>query len=316
MPLAPMMHASGSCMAFGAWFRGDTVILQETVDSFIGEEIISTMEREKVTHATLIGDAFALPLLEEMDRKSYDLSSMVMINSGGAMLSEHNKIRLQDHMPNLVLLDAVGSSEAGRQAINISARGKTTSSVDFEMLENSCVISADRTRVLEAGEDEIGWIAQGGHVAMGYFNDEEKSVKTFPIIGDMRFAVPGDRATLNPGGGFHFLGRESITINSGGEKIFAEEVEVAIKAIAGIEDAQVVGVPSPEWGQKAVALVSLLEGCALNEAEIRAQCRKIISTYKVPKNVIVLDAIKRAPNGKADYKWAAQVATNAPGVVL
>lgn len=315
MPLAPMMHASGSCMAFGAWFRGDVVVLQKTVDSFDAEEIVSTMEREKVNHATMIGDAFALPLLKEMDRKPYDLSSMTFMNSGGALLSEINKDRLQAHMPNLILLDAVGSSEAGRQAINISSGGKTTSSVKFQMLEHSCVVDADCTRILKSGETEIGWVAQGGHVAMGYFNDAEKSAATFPIIEGMRYAIPGDRATLNEDGTFQFLGRESITINSGGEKIFAEEVEIAIKSLGGIEDAQVVGVPSKEWGQKAVALVSVQDGHDIDEAAVRAHCRAIISTYKVPKNVIVMDVIKRAPNGKADYKWAAQIAAQTPGVV-
>ena len=313
MPLAPMMHASGSCMAFGAWFRGDAVVLQATAERFDAQEIVSTMAREKVTHATLIGDAFARPLLQEMEREDYDLSAMAVIQSGGAMLSEHNKEGLQKHMPNMLLIDAVGSSEAGSQAVNVSSGAKTTSSVNFQMLEHACLVDADRTRILQPGEKEVGWVAQGGHVAMGYFNDEQKSAATFPVIDGMRYAVPGDRATLNEDGGFHFLGRESITINSGGEKIFAEEVEVAIKTFAGIGDAQVVGVASKQWGQKVVALASLEADCLHDEAAIRAHCRGVISTYKVPKHVILVDTIVRAPNGKADYKWAADVAAQTLG---
>ena len=314
MPLAPMMHASGSCMAFGAWFRGDVVVLQNTVDRFDSEEIVATMEREQVTHATLIGDAFAQPLLQEMDRKTYNLSAMAMINSGGAVLSQHNKARLQKHMPNLVLIDAVGSSEAGSQAVNISTNGKTTSSVNFQMLAHSCLVNSDRTRILAGDEKGIGWVAQGGHVAMGYLNDAHKSAETFPVIDGMRYAVPGDRAKFDEAGGFHFLGRDSITINSAGEKIFAEEVEVAIKSLEGIEDAQVVGVKSQQWGQKVVALVSLVAGGVLTEDAIRHHCRSIISTYKVPKQIIFMDTIKRAPNGKADYKWAADIATRRSAV--
>jgi len=314
MPLAPMMHASGSCMAFGAWLRGDAVVLQKTADRFDAEEIVSTMEREKVNHATLIGDAFAQPLLKEMDHKSYDLSAMSFINSGGAVLSEHNKQRLQEHMPNLTLLDAVGSSEAGRQAVSIYTSGGTNKSLNFKMLENSCVVNYDCDRILRAPEKEPGWVAQGGHIAMGYLNDADKTRRTFPVIDGMRYAIPGDRARLDDNGGFQFLGRESITINSGGEKVFAEEVELAIKSLQGIEDTQVVGIPSREWGQKVVALVATHARADLDENSITAHCRDAISAYKVPKHVVFVEQISRGPNGKADYKWAKETALSQLGV--
>ncbi len=306
MPLAPMMHASGTCMSLGAMFRGSAIVLQRTADHFDAKEIVETFERERITQATLIGDAFALPLLEEMDKGNYDLSAMSMINSGGAILSPRNKKRLQAHMPQMLLVDAVGSSEAGRMAMNLSREGETKSSVDFEMDINACVVSDDRNRILQPGDDEIGWVAQKEPVALGYLNDREKTQATFPVIDGVRHAIPGDRARMNPDGGYHFMGRESITINSGGEKIFAEEVEAAIKTLPGVIDAQVVGLPDATWGQKVVAVVSAEEG--LDEGAVQDHCKARIASYKAPKNVVFVPELYRAANGKADYEWARDVA--------
>ncbi len=315
MPLAPMMHASGTCMALGAMFRGSAIVIQETVDRFDAREIVQTFERERITQATLIGDAFAVPLLAEMDRGDYDLSPMSMINSGGAILSPGNKARLQGHMPAMLLVDAVGSSEAGRMAMNLSRGGKTESSVDFDMDVNARLVSEDRTRILQPGDDDIGWVAQAEPVALGYLNDREKTENSFPIIDGKRYAIPGDRARMNPGGGYHFLGRDSITINSGGEKIFAEEVEAALKTLPGILDAQVVGLPDEIWGQKVVAIVSKSGDVALGPEQVRDHCKTLIADYKAPKNVIFVDELYRAPNGKADYEWARGVAADASGQV-
>ena len=308
MPLAPMMHASGTCMALGAMFRGSAIVIQETVDHFDAEEIVRTFERERITQATLIGDAFAVPLLAEMDRGNYDLSAFSMINSGGAVLSPRNKQRLQDHMPEMLLVDAVGSSEAGRQAMNLSKGGKTKSSVDFEMDINACVISDDRRRILQPGEDEVGWVAQGEPVAMGYLGDREKTQAAFPVIDGKRYAMPGDRARMNADGSYHFLGRDSVTINSGGEKIFAEEVEHALKTLSGVLDAQVVGVADDTWGQKVVAIVSKTGEAVIDERQVREHCKSKLADYKAPKNVIFVDELFRAANGKASYEWARDLA--------
>jgi len=274
---------------------------------------VQTFERESITQATLIGDAFAAPLLAEMDRGSYDLSAFSMINSGGAVLSPRNKKRLQDHMPQMLLVDAVGSSEAGRQAMNLSKGGKTKSSVDFEMDINACVISADRTRILQPGEDETGWVAQGEPVAMGYLNDAEKTKLAFPVIDGKRYAVPGDRARMNKDGSYHFLGRDSVTINSGGEKIFAEEVEHALKTLSGILDAQVVGVVDDIWGQKVVAIVSKTGEAEIDEQLVHDHCKSKLADYKAPKNVIFVDELFRAANGKASYEWARDLANETLG---
>ncbi|MBT5898159.1 MAG: AMP-binding protein [Rhodospirillaceae bacterium] len=308
MPLAPMMHASGTCMSLGAMFRGSAIVIQKTVDRFDAREVVQTFERERITQATLIGDAFAIPLLAEMDNGNYDLSAMSMINSGGAILSPRNKERLQAHMPAMLLVDAVGSSEAGRMAMNLSQGGKTKSSIDFDMDVNACVVSKDRGRILQAGEDDVGWVAQNEPVALGYLNDREKTETSFPTINGKRYAIPGDRARMNADGSYHFLGRDSITINSGGEKIFAEEVEAALKTLPGILDAQVVGIPDDTWGQKVVAIVSSSNVVDINETHVRDHCKSLIADYKAPKTVIFVDELFRAPNGKASYDWARGVA--------
>ncbi len=311
MPLAPMMHASGTCMSLGAMFRGSAIVIQETVDRFDAAEIVAMFERERITQATLIGDAFALPLLAEMDKGGHDLSAMSMINSGGAILSPRNKERLQAHMPEMLLVDAVGSSEAGRMAMNLSKGGETESSVDFKMDVNACVISPDRTRILRPGDDDIGWVAQNEPVALGYLNDPEKTAHSFPTIAGRRYAVPGDRARMNDDGSYHFMGRDSITINSGGEKIFAEEIEAALKVMPGILDAQVVGIPDKTWGQKVVAIVST--EIELGEAQVRDHCKALIADYKAPKSVVFVAELYRAPNGKADYEWARDIAQGQAG---
>ena len=316
MPLAPMMHASGTCMALGAMFRGSAIVIQDTVDHFDAREIVSIFEREEITQATLIGDAFALPLLAEMDRGDYNLSAMSMINSGGAVLSPNNKIRLQEHMPEMLLVDAVGSSEAGRQAMNLSKGGKTKSSVDFSMDPTARVISEDRTRILQAGDDETGWVAQREPVAMGYLNDGPKTAVSFPTIDGERYAVPGDRARMNDDGSYHFLGRDSVTINSGGEKIFAEEVEVTLKSLTGIIDATVVGIQDATWGQKVVAIISTAPDAAITERQVQDHCKTMTASYKAPKNVIFVDEVFRAANGKASYEWARDVANKALGGAL
>ena len=308
MPLAPMMHASGSCMGMSSWFRGNALVLQKTTDRFDGPEIVETIERERVNHLTLIGDAFALPLLEEMERRPCDMSSVEMINSGGAILSEHNKRRLLTGIPGVLLLDAVGSSEAGRQAFNISRGDAATSSVDFRMAPGACVISAAKDRVLEPGDEEIGWVAQGGPVALGYLGDQEKTETSFPTIDGKRYAVPGDRARLNADGGYRFLGRESITINSGGEKIFAEEVEAAIKRLEGVLDAQVIGVKDQQWGQKVVAIVEAAGAAGLDAVAVQSHCKTLLAGYKAPKDVLFVDRLHRAPNGKPDFDWARDLA--------
>jgi fatty-acyl-CoA synthase len=180
--------------------------------------------------------------------------------------------------------------------------------VDFTMVAGSAVVNAARDALLDENSDETGWMAQSGHVALGYYKDAEKTALTFPTIGGTRYSIPGDRAKLTGAGQFHLLGRESVTINSGGEKVFAEEVEAVIKKLSGVKDAQVVGVASERWGQEVNALVSLVDGQQITAEDIKDHTRRILADYKTPKRVFILEEIQRTATGKPNYDWARDIA--------
>lgn len=304
----PFMHASGCCVALGIWFMGYTLVIQSQTDKFDADDVLSAMEREKVASIAIVGDGFGNPLNQQMQEKHYDLSAMKLISTGGAMLSEHNKRRFQQHMPQVIIFDVLGSSETGQQGMNISQAGEVSSSVDFTMIPGTAVINNARDALLDETSEEIGWMAQSGHVALGYYKDAEKTAATFPTINGTRYSVPGDRAEINSKGQFHLLGRESVTINTGGEKVFAEEVEATIKKLDGIKDVQVVGVASERWGQEVNALVSLTAVNKLTEQQIKDHTRGILADFKTPKRVLILDEIQRTPTGKPNYEWAQDMA--------
>jgi fatty-acyl-CoA synthase len=300
----PFMHASGCCVALGIWFMGYTLVIQSQTDKFDADDVLSTMEREKVSSIAIVGDGFGNPLNQQLQQKDYELSAMRLISTGGAMLSERNKQLFQQHMPGVIIFDVLGSSETGQQGMNISQSGEIASSVDFTMVAGSAVVNAARDGLLDENSDETGWMAQSGHVALGYYKDADKTALTFPTICGTRYSIPGDRAKLNSAGQFHLLGREAVTINTGGEKVFAEEVEAVIKKLGGVEDAQVVGVASERWGQEVNALVSLADGQKLTAQDIKDHTRSILADYKTPKRVIILQEIQRTATGKPDYEWA------------
>jgi fatty-acyl-CoA synthase len=308
MALPPFMHASGCCIAMGVWFMGNTLLIQSTTERFDADEVVAEMAEEHVSSIAIVGDAFAEPLLAVLDKGEYDLSSLRLISSGGAMLSEHNKRRFQAHLPEVIIFDVLGSSETGQQGLNISRDQQVASSVDFEMVDGSAVLDSDLCKKLQAGSDDTGWMAQSGHVALGYFNDPAKTAKTFPVIDGVRYSVPGDRARVNADGGVHLLGRESVTINSGGEKVFAEEVESVIKRIDGVGDAQVFGMPCERFGQQVTALVALYGSEAVSLDLIQGHCRDALANYKIPRQVFEVARIERTPTGKPDYEWAKSVA--------
>jgi len=266
------------------------------------------VQRERVTTITTVGDAVARPLVEELERGSYDISSMVAVGNGGAALTPTIKQRFLAQLPNLIVSDSVGSSETGAQMSHLSMTGAVATG-RFRPGPGGAVVSEDLTRVLEPGDDEIGWLAQTGWVPLGYLGDGDKTARTFPVIGDQRYSVPGDRARYLEDGEIELLGRDSVTVNSGGEKIFAEEVERAIAGHPAVHDVVVVGRPSERWGQEVVALVELSAGQTASPEDIVSYAGGSIARYKLPKDVLFLDHIQRSPAGKADYRWAkAQVA--------
>ncbi len=306
----PFMHGAGHWMSFRTWLTGGTIFIQDQPDRLDPVDIWSMVEREGLNFLLIVGDAFARPLLDELDRNTYDLSSLTVVLSGGAALSANLKEELLHHLPTLMIVDGLGSSEAGGQVSQVSVGSHATTGT-FALAPGNHVLSADLDRELAPGDEELGWLAKSGRLALGYLGDPVKTDRTYPVVNGVRYAVPGDRARIRADGVLELHGRDSVTINSGGEKIFAEEVEAAIKAHGGVYDCVVAGRPSERWGSEVVAVVRRREGHEATEADLLAEAEKHIARYKLPKAFVFVDEIVRSPSGKADYRWAKQVAATA-----
>ncbi len=309
MPAPPFMHGAAHWMAFNGFVGGSTVVLPHTTTHLDPADVWQTVESERVNVLLVVGDAFARPLLEELDRREYDLSSMLMLVSGGAALSAPVKQAFLDRHPSMGILDGLGASETGQQAAQVTGAGTSATTGTFSPGPGMCIVSDDLTRLLAPGDPELGWLGQKGRVPLGYLGDEEKTRRTFPVIGGERLAIPGDRACYSPDGLLELHGRESVTINSGGEKIFAEEVEHALKHHPDVADVVVCGRPSDRWGSEVVAVVQLREGSRVDEDGILAVAEQHIARFKLPKAFVFVDAVERSPAGKADYRWARERAT-------
>jgi fatty-acyl-CoA synthase len=308
MPSAPFMHGAAHWMAFNAFTGGNTIVLPHNTSALDPADVWSTVEAEGVNVLLIVGDAFGRPLLDELERTTYDLSSMLLLVSGGAALSAGVKQSFLDKLPSMGIMDGLGASETGQQASQISGAGAPTSTGTFTPGPGMCIVSEDKTRVLTAGDTELGWLAQQGRVPLGYLGDEAKTRATFPVIDGVRYSVPGDRARISPDGLLELHGRDSVTINSGGEKIFAEEVEAALAHHPAVYDCIVAGRPSERWGNEVVAIVQRRDGFEVSTAELLAECEKHVARYKLPKDLVFVDKVMRSPAGKADYRWAKAVA--------
>jgi acyl-CoA synthetase (AMP-forming)/AMP-acid ligase II len=278
-------------------------VLPDNVRSLDAADVWATVAREAANTITVVGDAIARPLIEELERGDHDISSLFGFGNGGAPLNPALKQRLIDLAPNIVISDSVGSSETGAQMSHMSSKG-SVSTGRFQAGPGAVVVSEDLQRLLAPGADEIGWLAQSGWVPLGYLNDAAKTARTFPVIEGHRYSVPGDRARWLDDGQIELLGRDAVTINSGGEKIFAEEVEQALAGHPAVNDVIVVGRPSERWGQEVVALVRLSDGAEVTTDELTEHASAHIARYKLPKDYVFLPAIQRSPAGKADYRWA------------
>ena len=303
MSIPPLMHGAAQWASFYYMTMGATLVFPSNTRSLDPVDVWDTVARERVIGISVVGDAMARPIVEELERGDYDASSLLAFGSGGAMLSVGLKQRLLATLPTILITDVAGASETGVQMGVISSSG-TVSTGTFEPGPGTVVASADLTRLLSPGDEEIGWLAQGGPVPLGYLGDAEKTARTFPVIDGQRYSVPGDRARLLPDGQIELLGRDAVTINSGGEKIFAEEVEQAIIGHPAVADVVVAGRPSERWGQEVVALVQVADGQTVSAQEILDEAGKHIARYKLPKAVAFLPEIVRSPAGKADYRWA------------
>ena len=304
----PFMHGAGHWVSLGTWNIGGTVFVPSVPERLDPADIWSTVERERIDFMLIVGDAFARPLIDELNRHHYDISSLNVLLSGGAALSAHLKRELLEIAPHLLVIDGLGSSEAGGQLTHVSAAGGASTGT-FPLAPNNHVLSDDLTRVLEPGDPEVGWLAKSGRLALGYLGDPAKTARTYPVIDGVRYVVPGDRAVLLEGSIVELRGRDSVTINSGGEKIFAEEVESAIKPHPAVFDCVVAGRPSERWGNEVVAIVHLRPGHDPSDQELIDEAAKHIARYKLPKAIVRVDAIVRSPSGKADYRWAKEIAS-------
>ena len=307
MPTAPFMHGAAQWNALTALTHGNRCVIPTAVRSLDPADVWRMVEREKVTMLQIVGDAFARPLLDELDRHSYDLEALKIIMNGGAVLSIGSKQRLIDHLPHVTVGDGLGTSEAGSTGTSMSTAGGVAASV-FDLSPNVHVLSAGLTHPLPPGTDELGWMATAGRIPLGYLGDAEKTAATFPTIDGVRYVVAGDRAKLLADGRMELHGRDSVTINSGGEKIFAEEVEQAIIAHPAVADVVVCGRPSERWGSEVVAIVKLRPGTTATTDELLRLAGEHLARYKLPKAFVFSEHIQRSPAGKADYRWAKEQA--------
>jgi len=310
---APFMHGTGQWVSFQALHTGGTVVIPARVDRYDAADVLDTVERERVSLLTIAGEAFAAPLIDAVDARQRDLSSLVVVSSSGAALSPKSKEAILARLPGVRIRDTMGSSEAGPLADTINANGGAGGAggrapVRFSPDPLTRVLDESKAEVLDAGHEATGWIARSGRIPLGYMNDAVKTAATFRTIGGTRYTIPGDRAVLHSDGTIEVLGRDAVTINSGGEKIFAEEVEAAIRHHPGVRDVMVVGRPSERWGSEVVALVEPEPGSVIDRADLLSTCAAYIARYKLPKAVIVVERVVRNPAGKADYTWARSVA--------
>jgi acyl-CoA synthetase (AMP-forming)/AMP-acid ligase II len=303
MILPPLIHGAAQWSVMTAMTTGQSVVFPSVVDHLDAEDVVRTIERERVSVVTVVGDAMARPLLAAVEKGTADVSSLGVIANGGALLTPFVKQRLIDALPNVVVVDGVGSSETGAQMHHMSASGAVSTGT-FNAGPDTFVAAEDLASILSPGHDGIGWLAQRGYVPLGYKGDAAKTAATFPVIGGVRYAIPGDRARHREDGSIELLGRDSVTVNSGGEKIFVEEVETAIASHPAVADVVVAGRPSERWGQEVVAVVALAEGARADADDLVAHAAQSLARYKLPKAIVFRPVIERSPSGKADYRWA------------
>jgi acyl-CoA synthetase (AMP-forming)/AMP-acid ligase II len=311
-PVAPLMHAAAQWTAFSGLNQGATVVVHEDTGSFDAAAVLGLAEREQVALMSIVGDAYAGPMVEELRRRPYDLSSLMILGTGGAATGEQYKEALLELLPTLVIMDGYGASETGGMAYGARTKGSRTEG--FVPSAGATVISEDRTRFVEPGDAELGWTARRGRVPLGYLHDRARTELTFPIIEGDRVAVPGDRARLTEDGRIVMYGRDSLVVNTGGEKVFVEEVEEVLRRHPSVVDALVVGRASERFGQEVVAVVAPVPGGSVDPAALREFVAEDIARFKAPRAVVVVDRVRRHANGKADYVWAAEVALGAEAV--
>jgi acyl-CoA synthetase (AMP-forming)/AMP-acid ligase II len=317
LPACPFMHGTAHWMAFSTWFGGGGSVIVSDAPSLDPAAIWELVAREQVTFLVIVGDAFARPLVDALaaggGADAYDLSRLSVVLSGGAILSPSVKDALLEALPGVIVVDGYGASETGGQGQMVAAPGAAGGARPRFRMSDDTIVLDDALRPVPPGSGIVGRVARRGRVPIGYYKDPEKSAATFPVIDGERWSVPGDLATVEEDGTITLLGRGSVSINTGGEKVFPEEVEAVLKSHPAVFDAVVVGVPDERWGQRVTAVVSLRAEAAgaagagaprLELDDLAAHARRSLAGYKVPRALVVVDAIVRSPSGKPDYRWA------------
>jgi acyl-CoA synthetase (AMP-forming)/AMP-acid ligase II len=313
MATPPLMHGAAQWVSFGALHQGGCVVMQGKPEKLDPADVLGLVERERCNMLTLVGDAFARPILDHMKTTQYDLSGLFVIGSGGAILSPHFKQALLEQVPHAMVIDGFGASETGAQGSHATKAGDTAQTGEFAMT-STVVLKDDLSGRLAPGSETTGWLAKPGRVPLGYYKDAAKTAKTFPVIDGVRYAVPGDHAQLKADGTLVVLGRGSVCINSGGEKIYPEEVEQVLRRHPAVADAVVVGTPDERFGEQVTAVVQPRAGETIDDAAISTFAAQHLARYKLPKTIVLVDEMVRSPSGKPDYRWAKAYGMRARGL--
>jgi 3-oxocholest-4-en-26-oate---CoA ligase len=301
-PIPPMIHGATQSATWMALFSGGTIVLAPEFDA---DEVWRTIHKHQVNLLFFTGDAMARPLLDALTTgNNYDLSSLYLLASTAALFSPSIKEKLLELLPNRVITDSIGSSETGFGGTSIVAKGEPHTGGPRVTIDHRTVVLDDDGNEVEPGSGVRGLIAKRGNIPVGYYKDPKKTAETFKTINGVRYAIPGDYAQVEADGTVTMLGRGSVSINSGGEKIYPEEVEAALKAHSDVFDALVVGVPDERYGQCVAAVVQPREGARPSLAELDAFVRAEVAGYKVPRALWYVDEVRRSPAGKPDYPWA------------
>jgi 3-oxocholest-4-en-26-oate---CoA ligase len=309
LPACPLMHGTGLFIALSTLAGGGTVVLLDT-QRLDADAVWDAIEREHVQVCTIVGDAFARPLLAALDAapRRWDLSGLRAITSSGVTWSPETKRGLLAHLPHVLLIDSLGASE-GIMTRTETRDGDDIAPAKFKASERVVVVNDDGG-IVQPGDGVIGMLGVGGAIPLGYYKDADKTAATFRSVDGRRYSIPGDYATVDADGTIRLLGRGSACINTGGEKVYPEEVELALRAHADVFDCVVVGIPDDRWGEMVVALVHARDGHPIDADALAAHCRTSLAAYKVPKQVVVVDSLERSPAGKADYKHLREVAAS------
>jgi acyl-CoA synthetase (AMP-forming)/AMP-acid ligase II len=306
LPCAPFIHGAAQFTQFICHLTGGKLVLQDG-PSFDAKRILSLVADEDVSTISLVGDAMAIPLIDELKAGDYDMSNLAVIASAGAILSASVQAEIEELLPDVMIVNSFGTSESGDLGRAAGDEDSHEGRPSFYMGEEVTVLDEDGNQI-EPGSGKMGLVARSGRLPLGYYKDPEKTAERFKEFNGKRWVVPGDFATVEADGRITFLGRGSKCINTGGEKVFPEEVEEALKAHPDIIDALVVGVPDPRFGSKVAAVFNTREGKELSLDQVQAHCREHVAGYKVPRQITVTDTVSRMPSGKPDYKWAEEIA--------